>query len=166
MMAIPPVFVGLMSYLLLSRSSPLGFLDLLYTPYAMTFAQVMLLLPISISLTIEVVQPRYNSYRELFESLCFTKSYAAMVLLTDCFPNFIFIALTVLGRAMSEVGAVMIVGGNINHYTRVLTTTIALETSRGNLQLAVILGVILLVLTMIVHICATFLKAKLKYYME
>ena len=151
MMGLPPVVVGLIVYLMLSASGPLGVLGLLYTPTAMIIAQTILVTPIVAALTRQVVEDLHGEYREQFDSLCVGPFDRLSALLWDARYALMTVALAGFGRAVAEVGAVMIVGGNINHVTRVMTTTIALETSKGNLQLALALGVVLLVLALVVN---------------
>ncbi len=151
MMGLPPVVVGLVVYLLISRAGPLGVLELLFTPAAMIFAQVLLVMPIIAALTRQVVIDLWEEYDELLLSLGIGRGRAIGTLLWDGRFRVLSVVLAGLGRAMAEVGAVMIVGGNINHVTRVMTTTIALETSKGNLTLALGLGIILLALSLLIN---------------
>ena len=143
LMGLPPVVVGLLVYLALSRSGPLGVLQLLYTPAAMVMAQVLLVLPIIAALTRQVVEALDEEYAEQLRSLGVSRLGSVPTLLWDGRLALLTAVLAGFGRAIAEVGAVIIVGGNINHVTRVMTTTIALETSKGNLALALALGVIL-----------------------
>ncbi len=144
LMGFPPVVVGLLVYLMLSRSGPLGVLELLYTPTAMIIAQVVLVTPIVAALTRQVVELLAEEYSEQLRSLGVSRLASVPVLLWDARLALITALLAGFGRAIAEVGAVIIVGGNINHVTRVMTTTIALETSKGNLALALALGAILI----------------------
>ena len=144
LMGLPPVVVGLCVYLMLSASGPLGVLSLLYTPTAMILAQVILVTPIIAALTRQAVEDLNAEYAEHFASLGVGRLDRISALLWDARYGLLTVALAGFGRAVAEVGAVIIVGGNINHVTRVMTTTIALETSRGNLELALALGVVLL----------------------
>ena len=148
LMGLPPVVAGLVIYLLLSRSGPLGPLGMLFTPPAMVLAQVVLILPIVLSLTRGVVEDLWAEYAEQLRSLGSTRLRAVPTLLWDGRFSLITGVLAGFGRATAEVGAVLIVGGNIAGHTRTMTTTITLETSRGNLALAVALGIILLGLTL------------------
>lgn len=148
MMGLPPVVVGLTVYLMLSRSGPLGALDLLYTPGAMVIAQTILVTPIVAALTRQVVADLDAEYAETLVSMGAGSASRMRTLLWDGRFALMTAALAGLGRALAEVGAVMIVGGNINHVTRVMTTAIALETSKGELALALGLGIILLVLSL------------------
>ncbi|WP_170374906.1 MULTISPECIES: ABC transporter permease [Ruegeria] len=144
LMGFPPVVVGLLVYLMLSRSGPLGVLELLYTPTAMIIAQVVLVTPIIAALTRQVVELLAEEYSEQLRSLGVSRLASVPVLLWDARLALVTALLAGFGRAIAEVGAVIIVGGNINHVTRVMTTTIALETSKGNLALALALGAILI----------------------
>lgn len=150
MMGLPPVVVGLVVYLMLSRSGPLGVLGLLYTPAAMIIAQTILVVPIVASLTRQVVEDLYGEYGELLRSMGATRANTVATLLWDARYSLMTAALAGLGRAFAEVGAVMIVGGNINHVTRVMTTSIALETAKGQLALALGLGVVLVSLSILI----------------
>ena len=143
LMALPPVFVGLMLYVILSRAGPLGFLGLLFTPTAMILAQCVLVLPIVAALSHRMLRDLYQSYREQLCSLGASLPQVAATLLWDARASLVTVVMAGFGRAIAEVGAVLIVGGNIAHATRVMTTTIALETSKGNLALALALGMVL-----------------------
>ena len=151
LMGLPPVVVGLFVYLMLSASGPFGPLGLLYTPTAMIIAQTILVTPIVAALTRQVVEDLNREYAEQFSSLQVGPFDRVVALLWDARYSLLTVALAGFGRAVAEVGAVLIVGGNINHVTRVMTTTIALETSKGNLQLALALGVVLLVMAVVVN---------------
>ncbi|EEX11127.1 permease component of tungstate ABC transporter [Ruegeria lacuscaerulensis ITI-1157] len=144
LMGFPPVVVGLLVYLMLSRSGPLGVLELLYTPTAMIIAQTVLVTPIIAALTRQVVELLAEEYSEQLRSLGVSRLASVPTLLWDARLALVTALLAGFGRAIAEVGAVIIVGGNINHVTRVMTTTIALETSKGNLALALALGAILI----------------------
>ncbi len=144
LMGLPPVVVGLLVYLALSRSGPLGVLELLYTPAAMIVAQVVLVMPIIAALTRQAVETLDAEYAEQLRSLGVSRLASVPTLLWDGRIALATALLAGFGRAIAEVGAVIIVGGNINHVTRVMTTTIALETSKGNLALALALGAILI----------------------
>lgn len=148
LMGLPPVVIGLLVYLYLSRSGPLGFLGLLYTPAAMILAQTILITPIVAALSRQVIEDLHVEYDEQFRSLCLSRSQTIRALLWDARYSLLTVGLAGFGRAVAEVGAVMIVGGNIDHLTRVMTTAIALETSKGDLPLALALGIILLVLAL------------------
>lgn len=158
LMGLPPVVVGLVVYLHLSRAGPLGFLGLLYTPTAMIIAQTILITPIVAALSRQVIEDLYDEYREQFVSLCLTRWQTVQALLWDARYSLSTVALAGFGRAVAEVGAVMIVGGNIDHLTRVMTTAIALETSKGELALALALGLVLLVISLTVNAVAQGLK--------
>lgn len=151
-MALPPVVVGLAVYLLLSRSGPLGDLGLLFTPTAMIIAQTILIFPIILSLTHQAVQPLNREYISLFNALDTPRGLRIRTIIWDARFAVSVAILAGFGRALAEVGAVIIVGGNINGLTRVMTTTIALETSKGNLQLALALGIVLLVIAFSVNL--------------
>lgn len=157
-MGLPPVVVGLLVYLMLSRSGPLGILGLLYTPTAMVIAQVVLITPIIGALTYQVMDDLHREYRDLFSSLRVPLAKAIPTYLWDARYSLITAVLAGFGRAISEVGAVMIVGGNIDHLTRVMTTAIALETSKGELAIALGLGIILLALALLVNALVTWVK--------
>jgi tungstate transport system permease protein len=148
LMGLPPVVAGLVIYLLLSRSGPLGALGMLFTPGAMIVAQTVLILPIIVSLTRQVIEDLWADYEEQLRSLGSSRLRAVPTLLWDGRYSLITALLAGFGRASAEVGAVMIVGGNIAGYTRVMTTAIALETSKGDLALALALGMILMTLTL------------------
>ena len=159
LMGLPPVFVGLVLYLVFSANGPLGAIEILYTPYIMIIAQVVLILPIMISLSRQIVEQIYEEYSELFSSLNANGIEKMKAILWDGRYQLVTAILAGLGRALSEVGAIIIVGGNIAHVTRVMTTTIALETSKGNLELATALGLILLIISMIVNLFIEVLKS-------
>lgn len=166
LMSLPPVVVGLIVYLYLSRNGPLGWLELLYTPYAMIMAQLILVTPIIVSLSCQIIEDLQEDYREYFSSLVISPQKAIKAYLYDARYSLVTVVLAGFGRAISEVGAVIIVGGNIDHLTRVMTTSISLETSKGNLPLALALGVILLIISLLVNFLAAFFKnsAKRKAY--
>lgn len=151
LMGLPPVVVGLVVYLLLSASGPLGVLGLLYTPAAMIIAQTILITPIVAALTVQVTSDMHREYREQFRSMGVGRLARIGALMWDARLALVPVALAGFGRAVAEVGAVMIVGGNINHVTRVMTTSIALETSKGNLELALALGIVLLLIALLVN---------------
>ena len=159
LMGLPPVVVGLIVYLMLSAAGPLGPLGLLYTPTAMIIAQTILVTPIVAALTRQVVEDLHREYAEQFSSLQVGPFDRVVALLRDARYSLLTVALAGFGRAVSEVGAVLIVGGNINHVTRMMTTTIALETSKGNLQLALALGVVLLSMAVMVNAGVMALRA-------
>jgi len=158
LMGLPPVVVGLLIYLLLSNAGPLGWLRLLYTPTAMIIAQSVLITPIVAALSREVVEQLHDEYAEQFRSLCVPQSTAVGALLWDARYSLLTVALAGFGRAAAEVGAVIIVGGNIDHLTRVMTTAIALETSKGDLALALALGIVLITLALAVNAAVMLLR--------
>lgn len=151
LMGLPPVVVGLFVYLHLSRSGPLGFLGLLYTPTAMTIAQTILITPIVAALSRQVLEDLHHEYADQFRSLCLTRLQSVRTLLWDARYSLMTVGLAGFGRAVAEVGAVIIVGGNIDHLTRVMTTAIALETSKGELALAMALGLVLLTISLAIN---------------
>jgi tungstate transport system permease protein len=146
LMGLPPVVVGLAVYLLLSRAGPLGELGLLYSVPAMIIAQTVLVAPLIAALARQTIADLHQEYDEFFRSLGLARWRMARALVWDARFSLVTVALAGFGRAIAEVGAVIIVGGNINHSTRVMTTTIALETSKGNLAVALALGIVLLAL--------------------
>jgi len=158
LMGLPPVVVGLVVYLLLSRAGPLGPMGLLFTPPAMVIAQAILITPIVAALARQVIEDGWEEYREQLRSLGETRLGAAMTLLWDLRYSLVTIVLAGFGRAAAEVGAVMIVGGNIDGVTRVMTTTIALETSKGDLPLALGLGIVLLAIVLSLNATAYVVK--------
>ena len=151
MMGLPPVAIGLLLYLLLSNAGPLGILNLLYTPAAMIIAQAVLVTPIIAALARQVIEDLNAEYDEQLRSLGVSRPQAVATLLWDGRYTLLTVALAGFGRAIAEVGAVIIVGGNIDRVTRVMTTAIALETSKGDLALALALGIILVGLAVIVN---------------
>ncbi len=153
-MGLPPVVVGLVVFLLLSRSGPLGTLGLLFTPAAMIIAQALLITPIIAALTRQVIEDLWVEYEQEFAAMQVAPLPRVAALLRDARFSLATIALSGFGRAAAEVGAVMIVGGNIDGFTRVMTTSIALETSKGNLPLAISLGIVLLAIIMAVNALA------------
>ena len=150
LMGLPPVVVGLFVYMALSRSGPLGVLGLLYTPTAMIIAQVILVTPVIAALTRQTLELLDTEYSETLRSLALTRAAYIFTLLWEGRLALVTALLAGFGRAIAEVGAVIVVGGNINHVTRVMTTTIALETSKGNLSLALALGAILVLIAVAV----------------
>ena len=165
LMGLPPVVVGLLVYLMLSRAGPLGELGLLFTPAAMVIAQTVLIAPIIAALSRQVLEDAWKEYEEQLRSLGARPGRAALTLLRDARFSLVTIVLAGFGRAAAEVGAVMIVGGNIDGVTRVMTTTIALETSKGDLPLALGLGLILVGIVLGVNALAQLLKdAALRRY--
>ena len=158
LMGLPPVVVGLAVYLLLSRAGPLGELGLLFTPPAMVIAQTILILPIVAALCRQAVEDAWHEYEEQLRSLGVDGFRAALTVLWDTRFSLFTAVLAGLGRASAEVGAVMIVGGNIDGVTRVMTTTIALETSKGDLPLALGLGAVLIAIVLVLNIAAHLVK--------
>jgi tungstate transport system permease protein len=157
-MGLPPVVVGLFVYLMLSRAGPLGELGILFTPSAMVIAQTILIAPIVAALSRQVIEDAWQEYREQLRSLGAGPVTSAITLLWDTRFSLVTIVLAGFGRAAAEVGAVMIVGGNIDGVTRVMTTAIALETSKGDLPLALGLGIILLSLVLALNAGAYWVK--------
>lgn len=151
LMGLPPVVVGLIIYLLFSRAGPLGELGILFTPEIMILAQTILVLPIICALTRQIIEDIWQEYQEQLISLGIKKFQATLTLLWDARFSLITVLLAGLGRALSEVGAVLIVGGNIDGVTRVMTTAITLETSKGDLSLALNLGLILIFLIIVLN---------------
>jgi tungstate transport system permease protein len=158
MMGLPPVVVGLVVYLLLSRAGPLGAFGILFTPSAMVVAQTILIAPIIAALSRQVVADAWAEYREQLISLGARTMRAALTLLWDTRFSLATVLLAGFGRAIAEVGAVMIVGGNIDGVTRVMTTTIALETSKGDLPLALALGLVLIAIVLVVNAGAQWIR--------
>jgi tungstate transport system permease protein len=158
LMGLPPVVVGLAVYLLLSRAGPLGSLGLLFTPAAMVIAQTILILPIIAALCRQAVEDAWVEYQEQLRSLGVEGVGAALTVLWDIRFSLFTAVLAGLGRASAEVGAVMIVGGNIDGVTRVMTTTIALETSKGDLPLALGLGMVLIGVVLALNTAAYLVK--------
>ena len=151
LMGLPPVVVGLVVYLLLSRAGPLGVFGLLFSPSAMVIAQVLLVTPVIAALTRQVIEDLWLEYEEQLRSLGAGPTKALPTLIWDGRFSLLTAILAGFGRASGEVGAVMIVGGNIDHVTRVMTTAIALEASKGQLYLALGLGIILILLSIIIN---------------
>jgi tungstate transport system permease protein len=151
---LPPVVVGLLVFLALSQTGPLGFLGLLFTTKAMIIAQAVLITPIIAALTRQVIEDLWGEYRDEFTAMQVSPVRRVGALLRDARFTLVTILLAGFGRAAAEVGAVMIVGGNIDGFTRVMTTSIALETSKGNLPLALGLGLVLIVIVMTVNAIA------------
>ena len=162
LMGLPPVVVGLLIYLLLSRAGPLGSLGILFTPSAMIIAQTILIAPIIMGLARQIIENVWTDYSEQLTSLGITKRSIIGALLLDAKFSLITIVLAATGRALSEVGSVMIVGGNIDGVTRVMTTAIALETSKGNLNFAIMLGIILISIIFTINGIIFFIKEYLE----
>ena len=151
LMGIPPVVVGLVVYFFFAHGGPLGALKLLYTPSAMIIAQIIIIFPIITSLSHEIFSQNWSQYRDQIRSLNLPFFGIIKILTIHSYFLLITVLLSAFGRAISEVGAVMIVGGNIDHYTRVMTTAISLETRMGNLEYAMALGIVLILLTMFIY---------------
>ena len=159
LLALPSVVVGLVVYLLLSRSGPLGAWGLLFTPTAMVIAQTILVVPVVAALTREAIADSWKHNGEQLRSLGAGRWVSGAVLLWDERLALLTVMLAAFGRAISEVGAVMIVGGNIDGHTRVMTTTIALETSKGDLPLALALGLVLLGVVLALNLLIAMVRA-------
>ena len=162
LMGLPPVVVGLVVYLFLSRSGPLGALGLLFTPTAMVIAQALLVTPIIAALTRQVIEDLWAEYSEQLRSLGASPLRAVPALLHDARFTLVTAVLAGFGRASAEVGAVMIVGGNIDHVTRMMTTAIALEVSKGDLALALGLGIVLIALSLSINAATYLVKQKVE----
>jgi tungstate transport system permease protein len=158
LLALPSVVVGLVVYLLLSRSGPLGSWGLLFTPTAMVFAQMVLTIPLVAALTRQLVSDAWRGNGEQLRSMGAGTLSSALLLVVHERWSMVTVLLTAFGRAISEVGAVMIVGGNILGSTRVMTTTIALETSKGDLPLALGLGLVLLAVVAVLYVLVAWLQ--------
>jgi tungstate transport system permease protein len=152
LMGLPPVVVGLFVYIMLSRSGPFGVLGLLFTPTAMIIAQVIIITPIIVSISHQAIRELWADYHDLLISLNATRLQRVMTLIKDGRRALLTAALAGFGRAIGEVGAIMIVGGNIDHVTRVLTTAIALETGKGEFGLALALGFVLIGMAILVNL--------------
>ncbi|MFX0547361.1 ABC transporter permease [Roseovarius sp. S1116L3] len=152
LMGLPPVVVGLIVYVLLSRSGPLGVLGLLFTPTAMIIAQVVIIVPLIASIAHQSLRDLWSEYHDLLISMNATRGQRITALLYDGRRALLTAALAGFGRGVGEVGAIMIVGGNIEHATRVMTTAIALETGKGNFALALALGFILIALSIVINL--------------
>lgn len=159
LMGLPPVVVGLLVYMALSNAGPLGFLQFLYTPAAMIIAQSILITPIVAALTRQIIEDMNFEYAEQFASLSVPWHTRIIALISDARYPLLTVLLAGFGRAIAEVGAVIIVGGNIAHLTRVMTTAIALETSKGDLALALALGIVLLAIALVVNAAVMSLRA-------
>ena len=151
LMGIPPVVVGLIVYFIFASGGPLGILQLLYTPSAMIIAQTIIIFPIIASLSHEIFSKNWFEFKDQIRSLNIPFWGSVKLLFNHSYFLLITTLLSAFGRAISEVGAVMIVGGNIDHYTRVMTTAISLETRMGNLEYAMALGLVLISITIIIY---------------
>jgi len=158
LLAVPSVVVGLVVFLLLSRSGPLGFLGWLFSFQAMVLAQSVLVLPVVVALTRQVVEDAQQAHGEQLQSLGARSALRAALLAWDERYALLTVVLAAFGRAVSEVGAVMVVGGNIEGFTRVMTTAIALETSKGDLPLALALGLVLLAVVLLLNVAIALLR--------
>jgi len=158
LMGLPSVVIGVVVYLALSRSGPLGSYGLLFSPSAMILAQSMLVVPLIAAVSRQIVEDAWKEYAPEFSIIGIRRPQAVMLLLADCRFSLSVATLAGLGRAMSEVGAVMIVGGNIDGYTRVMTTAIALETSKGDLALSIALGMVLMAIILGLNVAAHYLR--------
>jgi len=160
LLGLPAVVAGLAIYLLLSRAGPLGSMGLLFTPTAMVIAQALLVFPLIAALSRQAVADAWREYREQFASLGASAWESTLALLHDLRFSLLTIVLAAFGRAIAEVGAVMIVGGNIDGVTRVMTTAIALETSKGDLPLALGLGFVLLAIVLLLNVGVDLLRER------
>ncbi len=161
LMGLPPVVVGLIVYILLSRSGPFGVFGLLFTPTAMIIAQVIIITPLIASISHQAIRDLWSEYHDLLISLNATRGQRIRTLIWDARRSLLTASLAGFGRAIGEVGAIMIVGGNIDHLTRVLTTAIALETGKGDFALALGLGFILIAIAVAVNMAIhTFSKTE------
>ncbi|MBM1633568.1 ABC transporter permease [Sulfitobacter mediterraneus] len=152
LMGLPPVVVGLIVYIMLSRSGPFGVFGLLFTPTAMIIAQVIIIVPLIASIAHQALRELWSDYHDLLISMNTTHTQRIMTLLWDGRRALLTAALAGFGRAIGEVGAIMVVGGNIDHHTRVLTTAIALETGKGDFALALALGFVLIAMAIAVNL--------------
>lgn len=160
-LSMPPVVIGLLVYILISHSGPLGFLDILYTPNAMILAQFFLVLPISIALSNQIFEDLNNKFKLFFRSLGLTFWQQTTAFLAEAKYHLLTIMIFCFGRAISEIGAVILVGGNIRHLTRVMTTSIALETSKGYIAIALALGIVLIIIALIINSISHLVSQKL-----
>ena len=161
LMSIPPVVVGLILYIIFSASGVLGFMDILYSPIIMMIAQFIIVTPIIISLSFKLLSDEYDNLSEYLCSLKTSNKKIRATIIYESRFNLLVVIITGLSRALSEVGAVIIVGGNIDNLTRVMTTSIVLETSRGELSLALSLGFTLLSIALVMNIIISLIKGKM-----
>jgi len=159
-MGLPPVVVGLFVYIMLSRSGPIGFMGLLYTPSAMIIAQTILAFPIVISLCHSAIVSVGPITKQASMTLGATPLQISVTIIKEARYGIMSGMIAAFGRVMAEVGAILIVGGNIAGYTRVMTTTIALETDKGNFELAIALGIILLTISLVINTALHFIQRK------
>lgn len=160
LMGLPPVVVGLFVYLLLSRKGPLGFMGLLYSPPAMILAQTILAFPIIASLCHSAIVNVNPIIRQAAATLGATPGQVTITIIREARYGIMSAIIAAFGRVMAEVGAILIVGGNIAGYTRVMTTTIALETDKGNFELALALGIILLSISFVINVLLHVIQKK------
>lgn len=160
LMSLPPVVVGLILYIIFSISGVLGFLEILYTPTIMIIAQIIIISPIIISLSYRALLNKYSELNEYLNSLSTSNTKKIYTIISECRFDLLIIIITGLGRALSEVGAVIIVGGNIANMTRVMTTSVVLETSRGELALALSLGLTLIIIAIMINVFIYFIKKR------
>ena len=161
-MGIPPVLVGLVVFLLFAKDGPFGVFEILFTPYAMIIAQFIIIFPIIASLSYELFLKIWNEYRDHFRSLNIPFKGRVSIILRNSLQILFTIIMTGFGRAISEVGAIMIVGGNIENYTRSMTTAISLETRKGNFDYAIALGIFLILLTILINVFVYLIKVSKK----
>ena len=150
-MGIPPVVVGLIVYFFLASGGPFGILQILYTPYAMIIAQCIIIFPIVCSLSYQIFFQNWKQFKDHFRAFNMPLFGISIIIIRHSYFIILTILMSAFGRAISEVGAVMVVGGNIEYYTRVMTTAITLETRMGNLDYAMALGIILIILTILIN---------------
>lgn len=160
LMGLPPVTAGLFVFFILSRSGPLGRYKLLYSVTAMICAQILLITPVAAGLSVSIVQSRFPQMEETMCGMGIPKSKQLLYVLYECRAPLFSVLFTAFGRAISEVGAAQLVGGNVQHKTRVMTTAIVLETNMGHFQLAAALGVLLLLIAFVITSAAQFLQEK------
>ncbi|MDP3259403.1 MAG: ABC transporter permease [Thermodesulfovibrionales bacterium] len=160
LMGLPPVVVGLFVYMMLSRSGPIGFMGLLYTPSAMIIAQTILAFPIVVSLCHSAIISVNPIIKQASMTLGATPLQTSVTIIKEARYGIMSGMIAAFGRVMAEVGAILIVGGNIAGYTRVMTTTIALETDKGNFELAIALGIILLTISLVINSALHFVQRK------
>ncbi|HBR21199.1 MAG TPA: tungstate transporter permease [Nitrospiraceae bacterium] len=160
LMGLPPVVVGLFVYIMLSRSGPIGFMGLLYTPSAMIIAQTILAFPIVVSLCHSAIVSVNPIIKQASMTLGATPLQISVTIIKEAMYGIMSGIIAAFGRVMAEVGAILIVGGNIAGYTRVMTTTIALETDKGNFELAIALGIILLTISLVINSTLHFIQRK------
>ena len=161
LMSMPPVVVGLILYMVFSASGVLGFMDILYSPIIMMIAQFIIVTPIILSLSLKILNDEYINLSEYLYSLKTSNKKIRGTIIYESRFSLLVIIITGLSRALSEVGAVIIVGGNIDNLTRVMTTSIVLETSRGELSLALSLGITLLSIALVMNILISIIKGKM-----